>query len=76
MDHQGHAPKFQHVRSFTLLLLQQDGDHRPLGKQWIQQFKRRNPDVASLFGRSIEMKRMLACTPDTLNKFNDLITVL
>jgi len=35
MDHQGHAPIFQQVRSFGELLLRKNGDFLPLGQQWI-----------------------------------------
>ncbi|GAB7348785.1 hypothetical protein MBLNU459_g7508t1 [Dothideomycetes sp. NU459] len=48
---QGYPPSPARTREMAERLLVAMDDHRPLGKDWVHSFKRRNPAVTSLIGR-------------------------
>lgn len=43
----GLPPTYHQIREFAERILQTQGDSRPLGKNWVQSFIRRNPSVKS-----------------------------
>jgi hypothetical protein len=49
-----------------------NGDHQPLGKLWVSHFLKRNPRVASIVGRKIEVARAAAATPAQVLAFLEL----
>lgn len=68
-DRQGYAPSIARVRQMVEVLLRVQGDERPLGKNWITGFKKRNPSIKTMIGRRIEDARFDAATPEVLNRF-------
>jgi hypothetical protein len=45
------------------------GDHKPFGQRWISNFIQRNPQVASVVGRNIDVSRAKAATPKKFQAF-------
>lgn len=65
-DQFGYAPSAKVVRACVVALLEQKGDTNPLGKNWLNFFKR-NPSVKSLQGRKQEASRYRGFTPKTVD---------
>ncbi|OHE92284.1 hypothetical protein CORC01_12399 [Colletotrichum orchidophilum] len=65
----GFAPSHAQVREFATRILRQGGDHRPLGKKWLEGFLRRNPALKTLRARSMDSKRVKSVTIDIVKAF-------
>ncbi|MBE1616056.1 hypothetical protein IDF54_14470, partial [Flavobacterium sp. SaA2.13] len=59
----GYAPTASLVRSLATAILKKNGDMKPLGKNWVASFNKRNPAVWSKLGRKQEAERFSAFTP-------------
>ena len=70
-DSYGRAPTIPQVREAAAGILDKNGDHKELGKQWIKSFKTRNPRVHSRIGRRLDSKRAQGATPEAINAFFD-----
>jgi len=79
-DSRGFPPSFARARQMASHMMAVGGDTAPLGKNWLQGFIRRNPQVKSTIGRPVELNRIKAATPeaidDFLNRFQDACTRL
>ena len=53
-------------------ILRLSGDHEPLGQRWISSFLARQPQVASIVGRSIDTLRAEAASPAQILAFLEL----
>ena len=54
----GYPPTHATIRFIASRVLANDGDPRPLGKNWMEGFLRRNPSVRTMKGKSIESARL------------------
>jgi len=63
----GYAPTSSLVRSLVTSILTENGDNRPLGKNWLASFKKRHPEVISKMGRKQEADRFTSFTPKAVN---------
>lgn len=63
----GYAPLYSQVCSVIVGLLKSIGDNKPLGKNWIDGFKRRNPSIKAKIGCRIEAFRFNSFTPRAIN---------
>jgi len=68
----GYAPSHSQVRSVVEALLKSMDDHKPLGKNWIDGFKRRNPTIKTKIGRRMEASRFNGFTPKAINWYFDI----
>ena len=50
-------------------MLKVSGDDEPLGKRWVQNFLKRNPQVATLLSKPIESSRIRGTQPEQINMF-------
>ncbi|KAI1007918.1 hypothetical protein K3495_g313 [Podosphaera aphanis] len=50
-------------------ILHNNSDYEPLGKNWLQKFMSRNPQVATCIGRKIEASRIDGTHPDLISEF-------
>jgi len=71
LDSIGFAPSPARAREMAIQILQMNNDTQPLGRDWLQKFKSRHLDIASLIGRKIEAKRIISTQPDAVNQFYD-----
>jgi hypothetical protein len=71
-DTNGYPPSHARAREMAIRILQMNGDREPLGRRWIENFIKRNPRVASVIGRKLEVARAEAATPEQLRAFLDL----
>ena len=65
----GYAPTHAQVRAIASGILRQQGDHKPLGKKWSNQFIDRHPSVKTKLGRRTDWERINAATPDNIKSF-------
>lgn len=63
----GYAPTGSFVRSLVTSLLVENGDTKPLGKNWVDNFKKRHPEIISKMGRKQEAERFSSFTPKAVN---------
>lgn len=68
-DRIGWPPTIQRVRDMATLLAKAHGDEKPIGVNWIQGFKRRNPEVKTMIGRKIDKTRRDGASIEALNEF-------
>ncbi len=68
-DRIGWPPTVAQVRQFATYILESHHDFNPLGINWIQGFKRRNPGVATMIGRKIGCERRDGTSTEALNTF-------
>ena len=54
----GYPPTHATIRFIASRILAHDGDPRPLGRNWMEGFLRRNPSVKTMKGKSIESARL------------------
>jgi 4-hydroxybenzoate polyprenyltransferase len=66
-DARGHAPGRSRVLEMAQKLLRANGDDKPLGRKWIDGFKRRNSDVKTLIGKKIASERHNGASIEGLN---------
>jgi len=58
-------------------ILKEEGDLRPLGKRWVEGFKRRNQNIKTLVGKRIDSTRIEGATPTIMTEyFNHLESVV
>lgn len=64
----GYAPSAQVVRKVVEGILKKNGDPEPLGKHWMDGFKKRHHDrIYTKIGRKQEAERFDGFTPKTVN---------
>lgn len=63
----GYAPSSSFVRSLVTSILKENGDAQPLGKNWLDSFKKRHPEIISKLGRKQEASRFSSFTPKAVN---------
>src|SRR5215469_7883486 len=56
LDSIGFAPSPARAREMAIRILQMNNDTQPLGRDWLQKFKSRHPDIASLIRRKMDAK--------------------
>ena len=67
------TPNYIKIRFVVTQILRKNGDSRPLGKHWITNFRKRHPQLRSGYSRSMEMKRLVALSPDMVElHFNEI----
>jgi hypothetical protein len=59
----GYAPTASFVRPLVTSVLQENGDTKPLGKNWVDSYKKRHPEVISKMGRKQEAECFTSFTP-------------
>jgi hypothetical protein len=65
-DARGYAPGRSRVHEMAQKLLEANGDDKPLGRKWIDGFKRRNSDISTLIGKRIASERHNGATREVL----------
>jgi hypothetical protein len=65
-------PSHARVREMANRILRMNGDSQPIGKLWISHFIKRQPRVASVIGRKLEVQRADAATPAQVRAFLEL----
>jgi hypothetical protein len=68
-DMHGYPPSHERAREMAIRILRMNGDLEPLGKHWLPAFIKRNPRVASVIGRKLEVPRAEASTPAQIRAF-------
>jgi hypothetical protein len=63
----GYAPTAQVVRSVVQAILKKKGDMKPLGKNWMDGFKKRHDRIHTKIGRAQEAVRFDGFTPKAVN---------
>jgi hypothetical protein len=48
-------------------ILNQNGENKTLGKNWLQKFRTRHPEIATRIGKRIDPKRVLGTQPTDIN---------
>lgn len=56
-------------------LVKLNGDTEPLGKNWIQGFIRRNPEIKTLRGKRLDFKRINGASTHIIQSFFKLLTI-
>ena len=65
----GSPPTHAIIRCIASRVLANDGDPRPLGRNWMEGFLRRNPSVKTMKGRSIESAGLSNANAETIQDF-------
>ena len=68
-DALGLAPTHTQIRGLVTRLLRVQGDHAPLGKDWMTRFIHRHPPIRTLRGRPLDTKRAPVVSHDPNRKF-------
>lgn len=63
----GCAPSHSAVRGIVERILKKKGDNQPLGKKWVQGFKKRHPEIQTKKRVTQESARFEAFTPKAVN---------
>lgn len=71
-DTRAQPPSHPRVREMATRILQMNGDYAPLGQLWVPHFIARNPQVASVIGRTIETARTTGAQYETVRAFLEL----
>lgn len=58
------APNYTKIRFIVTQILRKNGNSKPLGKHWITNVRKRHPQLKSGYSRSMEMKRLVALSPN------------
>ena len=66
----GYAPTHAQVRAIAIAVLNREGEHKNLGKEWTSQFMKRHPAIKSKLGRRTSWERINAATPEVLGKYS------
>ena len=72
----GYAPSHGLVKELAQRLLQAAGITKPLGKDWLKAFKKRNPAIRTKMGKRIEYKRINGASSEAINTWFDLYETL
>ena len=59
MDERGYPASHARVREMANKICVANGDTKPLGRKWLEQFKQRNPDVKNVLGRGVKASRSM-----------------
>jgi hypothetical protein len=70
------APSHAMVREMANCIARVNGDDVPVGKNWIDGFKARNPIIATLIGRSLDKARVNGSDKSTLEGFFVLLKAI
>jgi 4-hydroxybenzoate polyprenyltransferase len=65
----GFAPTHKQVKEFATTIIRSGGDDQPLGKRWMEGFIRRNPEVRTVRGKSIDSCRLNRATTKIIKGF-------
>ncbi|KDN72148.1 putative transposase [Colletotrichum sublineola] len=65
----GLPPTHQQVREFAQRILRAMGDHKPLGKRWMDGFLRRNPSIKVQRSRSIDSRRINGASTEVIREW-------
>jgi hypothetical protein len=65
----GYAPSHTRMREMATLILAISGDSKPLGKDWVNTFIKRNSRVMSLIGKPIESAHIKDTQREKIIKF-------
>ena len=68
----GYAPSRRQIRACVMGLLNQQGDQRELGRNWVARFIERCPDLKTKIGRRQEAKRFDSFTPKAVHWYFDI----
>ena len=69
----GFAPRHQQLAHFAEKLLKAGGDDKPLGKHWIENFLRRNPEVKSLKAVPLDQIRKNSTSEANIKLFFEMM---
>jgi 4-hydroxybenzoate polyprenyltransferase len=69
LDSRGYSPTYSHIRTLVAAILRANGDCDDLGKNWIQTFKQRHPEVCSYIASPIESKRLTEASDEALTRY-------
>lgn len=70
------CPNYARFAEIVTEILRKNGDDIPLGKNWIQRFRERHPELATGRSRPMDISRLLAVTPMAVTCFYDHILSL
>jgi len=70
------APSHAMVRDMANCIARANGDDVPVGKNWINGFKARNPIITTLIGRSLDKERVNGSDKSTLEGFFVLLKAI
>jgi hypothetical protein len=76
LQRQGLCPNHSTFRYIVTQLLLENGIQEPLGKHWIQRFKKRHSVIVTGRTQAMEMKRLTALDTTTVTAFYDQISTL
>ena len=65
----GYPPTHATIRFIASRILAHGGDLKPLGRNWMEGFLRRNPSVKTMKGKSIESARLTNANAKTIQDF-------
>jgi hypothetical protein len=68
-DAAGNAPSHNQVREMAAKVAEANGDFEPIGKNWLAGFLQRNPEVKTLRGKRIDLKRVNGASTDAIQEF-------
>ena len=68
----GYAPSHSQLRACVEALLQQQGDNKPLGKNWTSRFIKRHSKLSTKLGKRQEAARFDGFTPRSVNWYFDI----
>lgn len=63
----GYAPTHSQVKACAQSMLDIKGEKQPLGKNWLDGFKRRHSEIHTKIGRRMEAARFNGFTPKAIN---------
>jgi len=68
-DNRAFPPSHARAREMATRCLAQNGDFQPLGKKWVDGFRRRNPEVTTLIGKRIDSARIEGAIPEKMTAY-------
>ncbi len=74
-DTAGNPPSHQQVRQLAQRVVAQNGDTKPLGKNWLDGFLLRNPEVKTLRGKRLDFQRANGASTDAIQKFFNILEI-
>ncbi|KAM3525797.1 hypothetical protein NHJ13051_003788 [Beauveria bassiana] len=74
-DHLGNPPTHEQVRKIASSLCRRNGDDHDVGKNWLQGFLKRNPEIKTLRGKRLDFERLNGASTYAIQSFFKLLTV-